>query len=937
MHLSRYLLPTVVGCACLCDLAAAQRTQIQYLSGIDGNTAVAWEFRVSGGRKSGRWSTIPVPSNWEMRGFGTYRYGDDWSQDPAPDSVGLYRVHFKVPAAWQGRKVNIVFGGSMTDTEVNINGARAGPVHRGGFYEFRYDVTALLKYDGDNLLEVKVTRYSSDSSVNRAERRADFWLFSGIYRPVWLEALPPQHIARFAVDARHTGDISIEAYLGGITTADRIAARVRDPDGREVGAELGAAVGRGRDRVELRGHLEGIEPWSAEWPHLYVVELTLEDHGKVVHAVADRFGFRTVEVRPHDGLYVNDVKVRLKGVNRHSFWPTTGRTTGKDLSIADANLIKDMNMNAVRMSHYPPDNHFLDVADSLGLYVIDELTGWQDAYDTEVGTKLVREMVLRDVNHPSILLWANGNEGGWNPDLVEEYGRWDPQQRTVIQPWDNFGGINTSHYEAYDCCTGTFFHGGDLFMPTEFLHGLYDGGLGAGLADWWNLMLQNPLAVGGFLWAFADEGIVRGDMNGAIDVAGNRAPDGIVGPYREKEASFYAIKEIWSPVYFPLSEQDNLPATFDGRLRVENRYDETDLLRVRFDWSLVDFPTPGSGATGYEVKVSGMAEAPAVKPGGAGDLAIALPADWRRYDGFRLEAIDPHGREVYTWTWMIPEPEEYAATLVRPEGSESAAVDVRNDLVVLSATGIEVTIDAATARLHGVTIRGTAVSFGGGPRLVAGDAVLRELRQYVDGHDGVVEALFDGNMRRVTWRLHPSGWLQLSYAYHFDGDMSLDYLGVSFDYPESQVAGVRWLGKGPYRVWKNRLQGVEFAVWEKAYNDAITGLLWDYPEFKGFHDDIYWGTLETGEVPITMVVASDDLFLRLFTPSEPAGAAFDPRTTRVDFPDGDISLLHGIVPIGSKFHPATDHGPAGQPNTVARSGHLYEATVYFYFGDLGRP
>ncbi|NIM47669.1 MAG: glycoside hydrolase family 2, partial [Gemmatimonadales bacterium] len=575
---------------CLSNHLVGQESQIQFLSGTGSDTTVDWEFRVSGGRNSGAWSTIAVPSNWEMQGFGTYRYGDDWSQDPAPDSVGLYRLRFTVPAAWQDGKVDIVFGGSMTDTEVRLNGTLAGPIHQGGFYEFRYDVTTLLEYGRENLLEVKVSRYSSNTSVNLAERRADFWLFSGLYRPVWLEALPPQHITRVVVDARHTGDISIEAFVGGITTAERITAQVRELNGQEVGSAFAATVGPETASVELHSRIMDVAPWSAEWPHLYLVELKLDDHGEVVHTVSERFGFRTVEVRPRDGLYVNDVRVRLKGVNRHSFWPTTGRTTSKELSIADASLIKDMNMNAVRMSHYPPDRHFLDVADSLGLYVIDELTGWQDAYDTEVGTGLVREMVLRDVNHPSIILWANGNEGGWNPELVDEYARWDPQQRTVIQPRDDLGGINTSHYETYDCCPGTFFRGDELFMPTEFLHGLYDGGHGAGLDDWWDLMLRNDLAVGGFLWAFADEGIVRADMDGAIDVAGNRAPDGIVGPFREREGSFYAIKETWSPVYVALSEQDDLPPTFDGILRIENRYDHTDLTHVRFHWQLVDLP-----------------------------------------------------------------------------------------------------------------------------------------------------------------------------------------------------------------------------------------------------------------------------------------------------------------------------------------------------------
>jgi hypothetical protein len=129
------------------------------------------------------------------------------------------------------------------------------------------------------------------------------------------------------------------------------------------------------------------------------------------------------------------------------------------------------------------------------------------------------------------------------------------------------------------------------------------------------------------------------------------------------------------------------------------------------------------------------------------------------------------------------------------------------------------------------------------------------------------------------------------------------------------------------------MKGAELGVWRKAYNDAITGARWDYPEFKGFHADVHWAVLESGVAPITMVFGSENLFLRLFTPTE----AQDPRTTHVEFPPGDISLLHGIAPIGTKFHAAADHGPSGQRNMVRRHGHTYAGTVHFYFGELDVP
>jgi hypothetical protein len=402
-----------------------------------------------------------------------------------------------------------------------------------------------------------------------------------------------------------------------------------------------------------------------------------------------------------------------------------------------------MNMNAVRMSHYPPDRHFLEVCDELGLFVLDELTGWQKHYDTEVGEKLVRELVVRDVNHPSVILWDNGNEGGFNRDLVDDFHLYDPQKRPVIHPWTNEAGqINTTHYRAYDCCAGKYLDGPELVMPTEVLHGLYDGGHGAGLSDLWSRMLQNPLAVGAFLWALADEGIVRTDRNGALDTDGNHAPDGIVGPYREKEASFFAIKEVWSPVYLDLSRLDRLPPTFDGRLRVENRYDYTTLETVSFEWRLVRFPGPAEATTGHAEVARGKAPAPPLAPGGRGTRELALPSDWRDSDALYLTAREPQGREIHTWTWMTKGPEDIRRRVVS-EGGRASGRETASQ-VLIEANGTKVAIDRATGQLASVERDGQSVSLANGPRIVEGTAKLTALAHRRDGDGYVVEAVTRG-------------------------------------------------------------------------------------------------------------------------------------------------------------------------------------------------
>ena len=166
---------------------SAQKTELQYLSGLDKDHTVQWDFFCTNGSNSGNWSRIAVPSNWELQGFGSYLYG---KVNKTANEQGLYKYEFSVSKNWKKKKIYIVFEGSMTDTEVKINGKSAGAIHQGAFYRFKYDISDLLNYEGRNLLEITVSKESSNESINRAERMSDYWVFGGIFRPVYLEAVP---------------------------------------------------------------------------------------------------------------------------------------------------------------------------------------------------------------------------------------------------------------------------------------------------------------------------------------------------------------------------------------------------------------------------------------------------------------------------------------------------------------------------------------------------------------------------------------------------------------------------------------------------------------------------------------------------------------------------------------------------------------------------
>jgi hypothetical protein len=824
----------------LCQTASAIETQRVYLSGRGKDDAVPWKFLCTTGALSGFWTNIPVPSNWDVKGFGHLTYKKDYSNSIT--ECGLYEREFSAPKSWKDERVFLVFEGAMTDTSAKLNGRSVGPTHQGGFYRFKYEVTDKLKLGSKNKLEVTVAKHSANESVNKAERLADYWVFGGIYRPVYLEVVPQQFIGRVAIDARADGSFAMEVFLNGVGEADVVEAQVVTVEGRKVGEPFGvpALAGLGRLKAELQTQVASPKLWTAETPNLYRVEVRLKRGKEVLHTFTERFGFRTFEVRDGDGLYLNGQKLILKGVNRHSAWPDSGRCLSEAVHRLDIETIKAMNGNAVRMSHYPPDVKFLDLCDELGLYVLDELAGWHNQYDTDIGTKLVEAMVTRDVNHPSILFWDNGNEGGSNPELDRVFHEFDPQKRRVLHPWALHSGVNTAHYLAYTnaevAASGEpmYYHpkenaellntnlpNGWIYMPTEFMHGLYDGGAGAGLADYWSMMMSYSNCAGGFIWVFADEGIRNprgGDASSPdsatvasqllrMDTAGNQAPDGIVGPYREREGSFYAIQEVW-----------------------------------------------GNGSKKTEAKKMWPAK---LKPG-----------------------VEMAGRV---------------------DGLGGGYAEIKE----LSQGGVVARIERKTGALLSVERRGKKFSFSGGPRL----------------------AMTNATFTKLVWQIRKDGWLQCEFAYRATGTQ--DVFGVVFDYPENLVKKKRWLGDGPFRVWKNRLGGVTFGEWKNDYNNTITGHSgWEYPEFKGCFSNVRWLQLETTEGLIT-IVPENIPFVQVLTPEQPPDNLVG--KTKVNLPQCGVGFLHAIPPIGTKFKPAVQGGPQGQPNVGQGE---YSGRVSFYFGKL---
>jgi len=902
--------------------ASAQQTEKLMLSGTGNDHTVNWDFYCSEGANSGKWTNIPVPSNWELQGFGKYDYGFAKESNKGKE-YGLYKHKFQVPTQWKGKTINIVFEGSMTDTEVKINGKLAGEIHQGSFYVFKYDITALVNANGDNLLEVKVSKHSANPSVNEAERKADFWIFGGIFRPVYLEALPTIRIEQIQLDAQSNGH-----FLANITTvgdADKISVELTDAKGKKFGNFTSTIAGQ---TTKIEHDFKSPQLWSSEFPNLYTAVFNLIKNGKIIHQVKKKIGFRTVDVRQRDGVYVNGVKMKFKGVNRHSFYPSSGRTTSKKISIADVLLMKEMNMNAVRMSHYPPDGHFLDVCDSLGLFVMDELEGWHGNYDTKTGTKLLKEMMQNDENHPSIIFWANGNEGGHNLELDHLFPENDIQKRPVIHPWEIFGGFETTHYREFNYGIGNYDHGHNILMPTEFLHGMWDGGHGAGIEDYWNAMWQNPLSAGGFLWDFADQAVVRTDKNGFLDTDGNHGPDGIVGPYHEKEGSFFTIKEVWSPVFV---EKREITPAFDGTFTLENRYAFTNLNQCSFTWKLKRLDYNQTDA----VFKSGKAIAPNLKPFEKGTLKIDLPADWKTFDVLYLTAAGTDGKELFTWSFPIALPKSDAFKLVQKQGSTKPSWKETSTAFEVTANGLNFSFDKQSGLLLSARNAKGLLPFSNGPIIQEGVNNFKNFKANLQGDTLIIASTYDKkeSYNTLKWSIYPSGWIQMQVNY-FPAEYFTTFVGLNFTYPESEIKSVSYKGNGPYRVWKNRMKGTQFGIWKKDYNDSATGEPpWDYPEFKGYYSNLYWCDFIGKTQNFSVVTDREDLFLRLFTPEKSKDTEYDNMSPT--FPNGDISFMNGISAIGTKTQKPETTGPMGMKHVFydfdKAPGRALNMTLYFDF------
>ncbi len=494
------------------------------------------------------WKTIPVPSNWQIHGYGTpiytnIKYPHPKKPPKAPrkyNPVGSYRTTFTLPPAFTGRRTLIHFDGVNAAFYLWINGRKVG-YSQGSRTPAEFDITAYVT-DGENLLAAEVYRWCDGSYIEDQ----DFWRLAGIFRDVYLWSRPATCIRDFAVDVdldgQYTnGTIDVGVEPTGAAEGHTVEMQLLDADGEDVLAKTADPGSR------ITGTVENVRKWSAESPYLYQMLLTLKDQkGDTVEVIPWQVGFRKVEIR--DAVFmINGVAVKLKGVNRHETEPDTAHRVTPAGMTKDLELMKRFNVNAVRTSHYPDDPRFYALCDRHGLYVMDEsniechdarnLSGMKEWVEPHLDR--TRRMAERDKNHACVVIWSLGNESGRGiaPKTMQQWLHENHPDRPVHCEYDN--GAADMHSRMY---AGPGWGGGGdrPGVLCEYAHAM--GNSNGNLGEYWDHIYAKPKHMGAFVWDWVDQGIrqpVPEEYNSRIGVGPVRETFFAYGGWWEKEKGWH--------------------------------------------------------------------------------------------------------------------------------------------------------------------------------------------------------------------------------------------------------------------------------------------------------------------------------------------------------------------------------------------------------------
>ena len=641
------------------ELAAkGEKSQSSRFMSIEGN----WKFNFvrnaydkpegfyAEGYDDREWADFPVPGLFEMNGYGdkiytnvTYPWNNEHPVDPPligerENYVGSYRQSFTVPAEWKGERVYIHVGSATSNLWVWVNGRYVG-YSEDSKMEAEFDITDYVKFGEKNLIAMQIMRWCDASYIEDQ----DFWRFTGIAREVYLYSRPQAHIDDFRIitdlDAKYVNaTLDFEASFTG-AEGKTLNLQLKDADGKVI---RGGSETVSNGTVKMSFQVGNPYKWTAETPYLYTLYLTLQDGENVLEVVPQKVGFREVEIRDRQ-LLVNGQPILIKGADRHEMDPYGGYVVPLERMVQDIQIMKQMNINAVRTSHYPDDPRWYDLCDEYGIYLVAEanIEGHGMMYGPhplaanpdyeQAHLERNKSNVITYKNHPSIIVWSMGNEDGDGQNFVtcykwiKEYDKTRPVQYEGATGSPDHCDIHCPMYADYGAME-RHERGNDPrpMIECEYAHAM--GNSEGGFKEYWDIIRANRSVQGGFIWDFVDQAVYGKNADGKeIFLYGGdegRYPtsdqnfncNGLIAPDRRWNPHAYEVQYFYQNIWVTPVDLKK------GTLEVYNENFFTDLQAYRMEYAVV---ADGQELSRGEVKLPKTAPLQRVKVTSS-DLAKAL-------------------------------------------------------------------------------------------------------------------------------------------------------------------------------------------------------------------------------------------------------------------------------------------------------------------------
>ena len=855
------------------------------------------------GYDASAWKTIPVPSCWEMQGYGTPIYTNSryafeanppfirpvkgWTTENEPNAVGSYRRTFTLPANWKNREVYLHFNGIYSAAYVWVNGKKVGYT-QGSNNDAEFNVTPYVKHDRENLVCVEVYRWCDGSYIEDQ----DMFRLSGIHRDVYLEARKKLHVRDAYATTELSDDLTkatvkVEVEMQNLGGKSKTAPQVTlfDPEGKEVGRatlsmQLPSKGSRGKGTATFS--LANPSLWTAETPNLYSVTVSLDGDISTF-----RYGLRKIENRG-GRVYINNSRVLFKGANRHDTHPTLGKAVPVESMIEDILLFKRYNLNTIRTSHYPNDPRMYALYDYYGLYVFDEcdqeghglygklckIDSWKDAFvDREV------RMVMRDRNHPSVIFWSMGNETGAGQNFVA--------CRDAIKALDGRMIHYCEQNDIADMDSKMYPSMNDMmrqdrdeskqgrpYFLCEYAHAM--GNAIGNLKEYWDYIeFDSKRMIGGCIWDWVDQGLCKyGEPENKMYFGGGFGDkpndndfcvNGIITSDRHVTPKLQQVKKVYQYVGFHLNDSKQLV--------VKNRYAFLNLKDFMLRYT---FERDGKAVA------QGARRLPDVAPGDSLVLSDVL-----------REAPTPGGLVTLN----------LSLELIRSTVWAEAGHSVAEEQIVLSdekpaqydllrnttAFNIESLSDGGV-RAYGadwqVAFNGegrlTSLQYGGqemihdgqglqftGYRSINNDwrksemklvGVSKNIRHSAKGYGSASAArewndtLFVTTMQKATqektevpveinYIVTAGGRVEIKAAFGNEQNYDFSRLGLQMSLSKS-LENVEWLGRGPMENYPDRLDAARIGRWQRSVTDMEEEYL--RPQSMGERCDVRWLSLTDG-------------------------------------------------------------------------------------------